>query len=108
MNKTLILVLVLSFFFVNVLCGEEKPATSGGRYQLLQGNYTLFFFSPEKKGGSQEIKTIFRIDTKTGKTYYFLSSPRDGYQVDYWCEIKEFDEACAGYRAWAKKPHRVP
>ena len=81
MKKTLILVLVLSFFFVTLLRGEEKIATSGGRYQLLQGTYTQFISPSEGRGRSQEIKTIFKIDTETGKTWYFYSSPtiKDGF-----------------------------
>ena len=67
MKKMLVVlvILVLGFFFVTALRGEEKIATNGGRYQLLQVRYTGY----DTKGETYNIDTILKIDTETGKTY---------------------------------------
>ena len=70
MKKTLILVLVLGLFFVSLVEGAEKIATSGGRYQLLQVSYTGF---NDTKGTAYIITTVLKIDTETGKTYRLWS-----------------------------------
>jgi hypothetical protein len=95
MKKNVVLgmmfVFVFSFFLITASQGEEKVATSGGRYQLFQGTYTV---NNAVTGTATEYKTVFRIDTETGKTYYFDSRVwKSGQGVEYWVEIKEEDEA---------------
>jgi hypothetical protein len=74
MKRTLILVLVLSFFFVTLLQGEEKIATSGGRYQLLQVTYKGSNYNNNTKYTEE---TVLKIDTETGKTYYLIAQISD-------------------------------
>jgi len=74
MKKTLILVLVLGFFFVTLLQGEEKIATSGGRWQLLQVAYQQNNFNDNTK---YKVDTVLKIDTETGRTYRLLSQIPD-------------------------------
>lgn len=89
----MVFVLVLSLFFVTALSsGEIKTATSGGRYQLLQGTFTV---NNETAGTATEYKTIFKIDTETGKTWSltYIVWDKDGIPqtVEYWREIKSID-----------------
>ena len=86
MKKMLILVLVLSFFFVTFLSGEEKVATSGGRWQLLQVSYNGK--DGNRSGG--EIIAVLKIDTETGKTYRLLSKMDNGIPTeDRFIEIED-------------------
>ena len=105
MKRKLILVLVVSCFFVSLLQGAEKitkttgvinfsdvptaTSTSVGRYQLLQGTYTRV----EQAGARVEIKTVFRIDTETGITEYFWwHKQKDDTVWESWVEIPTYAE----------------
>ncbi len=54
-----------------------------GRYQLLQGQYDIAGTGPAQKATG-----VFRIDTVTGETTFFINGiGNDGAPIQYWSPI---------------------
>ena len=105
MKRTLILVLMLSCFFVSTLQGAEKIATSGGRYQLVAGTYTV---EDNQADIIRERKGVFRINTVTGETEVCdMSISGYGYPAFFWRRIGKFDEVMDAMESFHKKVQAV-
>ena len=69
--------------FAAAAFAEEE---SIGRFQLFGGTLGV----ESKSGTSSPIPVILRIDTKTGKTWQYLSvQEKSGKYIEYWSEIAE-------------------
>ena len=59
---------------------EEEPV---GRFQLLSGTIEII-----GKSGVSEQHVVFRIDTKTGKTWTYTNGEgKDGKIREFWSEV---------------------
>jgi hypothetical protein len=81
-----------------MICGcDNQEKQKDGRYQLVSGTYQAFSIDNRGNGGagtgSEAFHGIFRIDTRTGKTWVFVavvsSSDNRTNVVKEWREIKE-------------------
>lgn len=84
---------VISFIAAAIILGaailyaQTGRAASGpvGSFQLLAGHYEII----GDKALTEDFG-IFRIDTRTGKTWEFINSNRTGKEASGWLEVNEY------------------
>ena len=80
----LLIILIILFVIPETKPYKDLIENRVGRYQIVNGGYTFLSSS-----GRIEIKTAFRIDTKTGKAWYFRNAFTDNKRFEDWIEINE-------------------
>ena len=77
---------------ISILATTRQPVVAqtvdrDGRFQLFQGRYSS---GDAGSGRSLEQQALFRIDTKTGATCYFLQAmSKDGRLIEAWMPVGE-------------------
>lgn len=91
--------LVLGFaiavlLWVTVVYSQSGQAVSNsdtGRFQLFEGRYeTPVAVKSGQAGGIEEVG-VFKIDTRTGETWNYITLSMDGVYVEYWTPIPTND-----------------
>jgi hypothetical protein len=77
---------VVIFLGVSILYAQVGRAPSGlaGNFELLAGQYTIV-----GDKASAESFGVFRIDTRTGKTWELRNDVRIGHAYSGWFEVSE-------------------
>lgn len=83
----LILLLVVTFLLGAALRTHAQGEPSGtiGRYYILSSPFTIWF-----PNGGQDERSVFRIDTTTGRTWVYHTGKGPGNKpVNAWFQIDE-------------------
>jgi hypothetical protein len=79
-------IFILPALSAGPLYGEEKE-NDDARFQLFNAEYNSALIQRSKTTGFAE-KKLFKIDTKTGKTWMLIDFFQEGKDIKYWKEIK--------------------
>jgi hypothetical protein len=83
--KTLILLVAVLINLISYTALADEPV---GRFQLVPATVDALF--PGSETPTKELKVVFKVDTVTGLTWYYVTGlNKEGVLVNKWAEIEK-------------------
>ena len=88
---TLAAIVVTAFLTAPIFAAEQRSASAScedvGRYQIVQIQYNHFDYKENSQAVVVPSNDPIKIDTKTGRTWTFFSSLKNGELKEGWVEV---------------------